>query len=345
MRCPYCGFENIPETTKCLVCHRPLFIQIPLTDFYPPRANRNFLKLRLLFLKISLKIIKLLLLSKNKVGQFLKTAGYFLQIFLSIIPGLGQFCKGEKIKALIVFTLWLGSFILAFLTVGGGLCSVFWAMVYSLHTFSISDAFIRKTAVLKIGEVLIINILLLILIYAGYNYIFQRHFFYEARLLIDDRFYPYFQSGDRIIIKKLNFQKDFVHRNDVVVYSIPEVSLPGFRLRMKECFGRVLGLPGDKIIIRKNVIYLNNAPLPADLYPLTPVEDGEQLEVVVPKGCFYIYLSILSIPEIQRTRINISNLAPEVKKEIEYKIRVIPKSQIKGKVALIYYPFSRFLLF
>lgn len=66
---------------------------------------------------------------------------------------------------------------------------------------------------------------------------------------------PTFQSGDYIITSKITYKFKKVERGDVVVFNSPKN--PNI-----EYIKRIIGLPGDKIEIRNNEVYVNDSILP-----------------------------------------------------------------------------------
>lgn len=66
---------------------------------------------------------------------------------------------------------------------------------------------------------------------------------------------PTFQSGDYIITSKITYKFKKIERGDVVVFNSPKN--PNI-----EYIKRIIGLPGDKIEIRNNEVYVNDSVLP-----------------------------------------------------------------------------------
>lgn len=66
---------------------------------------------------------------------------------------------------------------------------------------------------------------------------------------------PTFQSGDYIITSKITYKFKKIERGDVIVFNSPKN--PDI-----EYIKRVIGLPGDKIEVRNNEVYVNDQILP-----------------------------------------------------------------------------------
>jgi signal peptidase I len=68
---------------------------------------------------------------------------------------------------------------------------------------------------------------------------------------------PNFHTGDRVIISKINYKIGKINRGDVVVLKSPNNSEIDY-------FKRVIGIPGDKIMIKDGKVYLNDQLLKED---------------------------------------------------------------------------------
>lgn len=97
---------------------------------------------------------------------------------------------------------------------------------------------------------------------------------------------PTFNEGDRIIIKRVNMNE--IRRFDIIVFKDSEEN--------KYYIKRVIGLPGDNIIIRNhNEIFVNNHKIKNltinkdveyDLYMFSQFVDFKEFEI--PKGEFFV---------------------------------------------------------
>lgn len=86
-----------------------------------------------------------------------------------------------------------------------------------------------------------------------------RSFVAEARYIPSGSMLPTLQINDRLIIDKLSYKFRDPQRGDIVVFS-PTDALK--QQNFKDAFiKRVIGLPGDKVEVRGQRVYVNGQPL------------------------------------------------------------------------------------
>ncbi len=76
---------------------------------------------------------------------------------------------------------------------------------------------------------------------------------------------PTLKTGDRVLVNKLSYRLHAVHRGDVIVFKRP----PGVagEPRIRDFIKRVIGLPGETIETRGEVVYVNDKPLKEPYLP------------------------------------------------------------------------------
>ncbi|KXK12305.1 MAG: Signal peptidase IB [Microgenomates bacterium OLB23] len=95
-----------------------------------------------------------------------------------------------------------------------------------------------------------------------------------------------FRNNEYILTNKLSYRFDTPKRGDVVVFKSPENKDIDF-------IKRIIGLPGDKVMVRDGQVYLNGSPL-IEKYVLgtTQVHEGGFLKegqaVTVPLGHLFV---------------------------------------------------------
>lgn len=79
------------------------------------------------------------------------------------------------------------------------------------------------------------------------------------------------EINDRVLVNKLAYRFDEVHRGDIVVFERPPLET---NTSIKDLIKRVIALPGDTIESREGAVYLNGQPLSEPyLAPGTPTRN------------------------------------------------------------------------
>lgn len=119
----------------------------------------------------------------------------------------------------------------------------------------------------------------------------------EAYYLPTESMAPTFRRGDRILVNKTLWRRQTIDRNDMVVFRPPDQ-------RSRNYIKRIVGLPGDQIVINGDDVQVNgrfleipvapgtnNSPPPAAAEPsAAPSSPGEKPAVqTIPQGmCFVL---------------------------------------------------------
>lgn len=103
---------------------------------------------------------------------------------------------------------------------------------------------------------------------------------------------PNFHDKERILTDKLSYQFGEPKRGDVVVFKAP-ASEP---CSENECeyIKRIIGLPGDRVMVSGSQVYLNGALLDQSFLPADFVTDPgefcqEGVEVTVPESSYLVF--------------------------------------------------------
>ena len=88
-----------------------------------------------------------------------------------------------------------------------------------------------------------------------------RTFVAEARWIPSESMVPTLQKYDKLIVDKLSYHFTNPQRGDIVVFS-PTENIQKENPNLKDAFiKRIIGLPGDKIEVKGERVYVNDRPL------------------------------------------------------------------------------------
>lgn len=122
---------------------------------------------------------------------------------------------------------------------------------------------------------------------------------------------PTLQDGDLMILDVIGFKLSGAKRFDILVID------QGEELLIK----RVIGLPGEKVEIKANTLYINDSPV-KDAF-LTDMPAAETVSVTLADDEYFV------LGDNRNNSMDSRRYGP------------FKKSQIKGKTDLIFYPFYR----
>lgn len=100
-------------------------------------------------------------------------------------------------------------------------------------------------------------------------------------------------KGDRMIGLRTAYWFSDPQRGDIAIFENPDYNENGSLTDDKYYVKRVIGLPGDKVVIKDAKIYINDAKEPLN-EPYLPEEwlyvngEDETLEYNVPKDCYFM---------------------------------------------------------
>ncbi len=84
-----------------------------------------------------------------------------------------------------------------------------------------------------------------------------RTFVAEARWIPSDSMLPTLERGDRLVVEKITYRFDQPRRGDVIVFIPP----PSANFDRGAYIKRVIGLPGEQLMIQDGIVYVNQTPL------------------------------------------------------------------------------------
>jgi signal peptidase I len=107
-------------------------------------------------------------------------------------------------------------------------------------------------------------------------------FLVQAFYIPSESMVPTLEVGDRVLVNKLSYRLHDVNRGDLVVFERPEgESDPS----VKDLIKRVVGLPGDQLVIKDNAVYINGDRLDEGYLPDGTVTKQGRLDCVDESPC------------------------------------------------------------
>ena len=107
-------------------------------------------------------------------------------------------------------------------------------------------------------------------------------FLIQAFYIPSESMVPTLKIGDRVLVNKLSYDLHDVNRGDLIVFERP----PGETDEsVKDLIKRVVGLPGDQIVIKNNSVYINGEQLDESYLPDGTLTKQGRLDCVDATPC------------------------------------------------------------
>ncbi len=125
---------------------------------------------------------------------------------------------------------------------------------------------------------------------------------------------PTLNPGEFILVNKLAVKLNDINRGDIIVFHFPQNP-------KEDYIKRVIGLPGDSIVIRANNVYVNNQEITEPYVAAEPAYNGSW---VVPEGNLFV---------LGDNRNQSSD---------SHSWGYVPMNLVVGKALVIYWPIDQF---
>ncbi len=141
--------------------------------------------------------------------------------------------------------------------------------------------------------------------------------------VIGSSMYPTYKDGEYLMANKIVYKLSEPKRGDVIIFKYSDT---------QDFIKRIIGLPGDQVMLKDGYIYINGNKLDESGYLDSSVytNGGEYLHegetITVPEGQYFVCGDNRQHSSDSRT------FGP------------IEKANIKGKAWIVYFPFSNFRL-
>ena len=212
----------------------------------------------------------------------------WLAVFLSgFIPGLGHAYLKQWLPSILFFIAFIVAAIVAssqspIIALLAKLVEIVLGLVVFYHVYSSTP--LRRERSNRAIIQFIAGFIGIVLIFSSILAIVIRHFVAEARYIPSEAMLPTLQINDRLIIDKLTYRFHMPQRDDIVIFS------PTQALRdqgYKDAFiKRIIGLPGNKVQVKRGQVYINDQPL-AETY----ISNKPQYEwgpMVIPPNSYFV---------------------------------------------------------
>ncbi len=141
--------------------------------------------------------------------------------------------------------------------------------------------------------------------------------------VVGNSMYPTYKNGEYLMANKITYRFTDPQRGDVVIFKYSDT---------QDFIKRIIGIPGDEVMIKDGSIYINGEKLDESNYLADSVITNggsyihEGQSIIVPEGQYFV--SGDNRPNSSDSR----EFGP------------ISKERIKGKAWIVYFPFSEFRL-
>ena len=126
---------------------------------------------------------------------------------------------------------------------------------------------------------------------------------------------PTLMVNDRILVAKFLYRLEPVARGDVIVFRYPLNP-------QRDFVKRVIGLPGDRVLLKEGVVYINGERISEKRYTIKP-DFGNYGPVIVPRGEYFVLGDNRNNSEDSRF------------------FGYVPRPNVIGKAIFIYWPPQR----
>jgi signal peptidase I len=253
----------------------------------------------------------------------------------SILPGLGHIRRGQRALGRLILAAWSLCLLLAALGAGSAISLLFCFVAVSIHSLAIS---------LLLSEMIQQMPLLRRMVFGlGLYWVIFVCLYYPAHLVTRScvrvlavegvRTFPGIDNGDVLLYSGEWTRPSQWQRGDVVVFQIPASTMPGAYIRDGVGVDRIVGLPGDHVVLKGGTIFVNDVPLPRELYPLGDVTKIADVNLTALDDEYIVLPTVLR----WTTQGNAANFL----NQLVGRVSVVPESSISGKVVWRLRPWSR----
>jgi len=321
MRCPQCGFHNLPNLTQCGRCGSALGGgNVALAEVTPPRANKRRTSWRNVGYRWSdhwgafkerLPSGRIQLTLASDVDP---TSVPFVTL---LIPGFAQRWLGFPVRAALFFWSWALLFGYGVLGVGMPFAATAIGLAIGIHVSAILDLFMGQLEgiLLRLGAIAATYIATALCFYYPL-YLGVCQFVQPIALA---RHYGPLQQDDAALVYRWSAMRP----GDIVAVTVDRLGWWGAGTEL----ATLIGFPGDQVVVGSNRVTVNGDPI--RLYSTDQIQSiTADVKTTVPDGELLV---ILSEQRRAAGRLVQGN----------YALRSLPRREVLGRVAYVTGPIGR----
>ena len=157
---------------------------------------------------------------------------------------------------------------------------------------------------------------------------FIRTFVVELYLVDGPSMQPTLQDGNRLVVSKFIYNIRKPERGEVIVFQFPSDTTRDF-------VKRVIAIPGDKVEIKKGVVYINDKAISENYMK----RDPELLKGREGFGDYFDNYPVRVVPPGTVFVLGDNRYNSEDSRDY-IRVGFVPEKLIKGKAMMVFWPFS-----
>jgi hypothetical protein len=291
MECPNCAFQNMPGLSACVRCRG--LLDFSAVDIEPPRAHHGRWLRRLGSMRSTAAQQTLSLARSVRLPARMQVT--CCDLAWSIIPGLAQIRRGERILGRVLLCAWLTVLLLALALMGGNLSLLLCLFAVSVHCLAVSLLLNSVLAAMPIVRRAALGLLM----YAGVLFFLYRpvqalgqHAF-RALEISNVKPSSWIDNGDVLLYTGSWTRPAVFERGDLVIYEIESSAAAGAIVRAGLGVERVLGIPGDEVRTDGKTLWVNGIEQPAAQWPVGGLRSMPAVSVTAGDGEYIIFPTAL----------------------------------------------------
>ena len=328
MRCPRCGFQNMPGRTSCFRCSSLLDTGTLEIDVHPPRASRRRKSFRSAVRWLGLRLpFRLLSQGRRLIAEWVSDRGEdaaaICDVILSALPGLAHIVH-RRFQTIRWYCLaWVILVAVALFFYGSFLHFALLGVCVGLHAWIAADAAALfkcvTTTANRVLALLLIVALLGILYWAVGGLVLGG---FTGGHTVLEIAHQDVRPHDFLLVRRSAGRRHPLPRGALVLASLYGSSVP--------MVGEIIGLPGETVETRDGTFYVNGQELGSDQYPVPEWLKARTFGAVVPEDNYFVSAGFRLYAGAG------VNVEPFVRSAC-----IVPQSAIRGRAIMRWLPVRR----